>query len=212
MIFIPHLLNLACVVFSLGRCRLSQTPPPLRLFRLLLLAALFWVLLPRPVFSQLPSDRGITLSTGIYAAEGFGVNPYGALRYNQYFSQGRHFVEMGLGLSSLRSQVLESVSGAKLFESNRLISYEIVYGYDPRMWSSTPYFLGGVAGLNQGGQSKFAAVLGIGNRLYFKKLFGSGKLGLRYELRDHLLTQRFNRGSSFLAHNLIFTLNLEYFY
>ena len=162
--------------------------------------------------AQLRTENGFTLSTGIYSASGFGSNLFGALRYNRYLSQGRHFVEASLGISSMESDVLKSVANASLFENQRLLVFEFVYGYDPKMWTSFPYLTAGVANLNQGGQSKFAVVLGLGNRLHFNTIFGSPNIGLRYDLRDHIVSQSFNSKKSFIAHNLVFSLNLEFFY
>jgi hypothetical protein len=167
---------------------------------------------PNKATAQIKYNNGFTISTGVYAASGFGTNPYAAFRYNHYLKQGRHFVEASFGISSIESDVLKTVANARLFENTRLLVYEFVYGYDPKMWTSLPYFTAGVAGINQGGQSKFALVAGIGNRIYFDTIFGSRKIGLRYDLRDQILKQRFNDKESFLAHNLVFTINLEFFY
>jgi len=165
-----------------------------------------------PATAQISASNGFSISTGAYSASGFGVNPYVAFRYNHYLSKGHHFIEGTFGVSSLESDVLKTFTNAKLFENDRLIAYEIVYGYDSQLWSSIPYFTAGVVGLNQGGQSKFGFVLGIGNRIYFESIFGSKNIGLRYDIRDHIISQSFNEQKSFIAHNLIFTLNLEFFY
>lgn len=177
---------------------------------LFLLAGL--AMIPGKADAQINYKNGFTISTGIYSASGFGTNPYAAFRYNRYLSKGRHFVEASFGISSIDSDVLRTVANVRLFENTRLLIYEFVYGYDPKMWTSFPYLTAGVAGINQGGQSKFAFVAGIGNRLYFDTIFGSRKIGLRYDLRDHILKQRFNDKKSFFAHNLVFTINLEFFY
>ncbi|MEZ4762025.1 MAG: hypothetical protein R3C26_02085 [Calditrichia bacterium] len=45
------------------------------------------------------------------------------------------------------------------------MTYEFVFGYDKFPAGGMPFFVMGVAGLvKQGGQSKFAYVLGIGNK------------------------------------------------
>jgi len=175
-----------------------------------LLAA--FIVIPNKANAQIKYNNGFTISTGMYSASGFGTNPYAAFRYNHYLSRGRHFVEASFGISSMDSDVLRTVANARLFENTRLLVYQFVYGYDPKMWTSFPYLTAGVAGINQGGQSKFAFVAGIGNRLYFDTIFGSRKIGLRYDLRDQMLSQRFNDKKSFIAHNLVFTINLEFFY
>lgn len=177
-----------------------------------LIVSVFLLIGSHPAQAQLKANNGFSLSTGIYAAEGFGSNMLGALRYNHYLKQGRHFFEASFGLSSMSSDVLRSVANASLFAHERLLIYEFVYGYDPKMWTSFPYLTAGVAGLNQGGQSKFAVVLGVGNRIYFDTIFGSPNIGLRYDLRDHIVSQSFNEKKSFIAHNLVFTINLEFFY
>ncbi|MCB0281862.1 MAG: hypothetical protein H6627_02685 [Calditrichae bacterium] len=182
-----------------------------KLYGMAVLIILFFVV-PQKGIAQLKTDNGFSLATGVYSSEGFGSNLFGALRYNHYLNQGRHFFEASLGLSSLQSDVLRSVANATLFENERLLVYEFIYGYDPKMWTSFPYLTAGFAGLNQGGQSKFAVVLGLGNRLYFDTLFGSPNIGLRYDLRDHIVSQSFNEKKSFIAHNIVFTLNLEFFY
>lgn len=167
---------------------------------------------PKKAVGQINYNNGFNISLGAYSTSGFGTNPYAAFRYNHYLSRGKHFAEVSFGISSIESDVLRTVANAQLFENNRLLVYEVVYGYDPKMYTSLPYFVAGLAGVNQGGQSKFAVVLGIGNRLYFETIFGSKKIGLRYDLRDHILSQRFNEKKSFIAHNLVFTINLEFFY
>ncbi|NOG45594.1 MAG: hypothetical protein HND50_10195 [Calditrichaeota bacterium] len=178
----------------------------------MILALALFMIAPNKTQAQLKYNNGFTISSGIYSASGFGTNPYVGFRYNHYLNQGKHFVEASFGVSSMESDVLKTVANARLFESNRLLVYQFVYGYDPKMWTSFPYLTAGVAGINQGGQSKFALVAGMGNRLYFDTIFGSKKIGLRYDLRDQILKQRFNDKKSFFAHNLVFTLNLEFFY
>lgn len=162
--------------------------------------------------AQVNYKYGFTIGTGIYAADGFGSNFSAAMRINRYFNQGKHFLEASLGISNLNSGVLRAIGSNGFFKNNRLFSIEFLYGYDPKMWTSLPYFTIGVANVNQGGQNNYAGVLGIGNRLHFNTIFGSKKIGLRYDLRDHIFKQSFNAGESFIAHNLNFSLNLEFFF
>jgi hypothetical protein len=161
--------------------------------------------------AQILYKNSLSLATGIYSSEGIGANPYAGLRYNHYLAQGKHFAEITLGLSSVESTVLQSTAGLQLFDGTRLVAFEIVYGYDPAMWSSVPYFVFGVANVNQGGQNKYAGVIGIGNRIHFDTLFGSKKIGLRYDFRDHILKQKFSEREAFIAHNLVLSLNLDLF-
>lgn len=162
--------------------------------------------------AQVPYKYGLSLGTGIYAAEGFGTNLSAAMRFNKYFEQGRHFIEGSFGITSIESRVLDAIANTQFFENNRLISLEFLYGYDPKMWTSLPYFTAGVASISQGGQSRFAGILGIGNRIHFDKIFGSKKIGLRYDLRDHIFKQSYNDNKSFFTHNLNLSLNLEFFF
>jgi len=162
--------------------------------------------------AQVNYGYGFSIGTGLYASEGFGTNLSGAVRVNKYFSAGRHFVEGSLGITSIESEVLKAIGNTQFFENNRLLSLEFLYGYDPKMWTSLPYFTMGVASISQGGQSRFAGVLGIGNRIYFDTLFGSKKMGLRYDLRDHIFKQSYNSSSSFITHNLNLSLNFEFFF
>jgi len=161
--------------------------------------------------AQIPYTSGLSIAMGIYSSEGIGTNPYAGLRYSRYLKQGTHFFEASFGISSVESSVLKSVAGVRLFDGTRLLAYEIVYGYDPKMWTSMPYFIAGVANVNQGGQSKYSGVVGIGNRFHFDTLFGSKKIGLKYDIRDHILKQKFTEREAFIAHNLVVTLNLEFF-
>ncbi len=177
-----------------------------------LMIGLILLFISSPLMAQLKYNNGFTIAAGMYSSAGVGVNPYAALRYNHYLSEGKHFAELSFGISSVKSETLRSIANAQYFESSRLITYEFLYGYDSQMFSSFPYLLGGVAGINQGGQSKFAVVFGLGNRLYFSSIFGSKKIGLRYDIRDQMFSQSFNNRKSFLAHNLVLTLNMEFYY
>jgi len=178
----------------------------------ILLIAGFFVMNVDRAEAQVKYNYGFSLATGLYAAEGFGTNLSGAIRVNKYFSAGKHFVEGSIGIASIESEVLNAIGNTQFFEHNRLMSFEFLYGYDPKMWTSLPYFTAGVASISQGGQSRFAGILGIGNRIYFDTLFGSEKMGLRYDLRDHIFKQSYNSSSEFITHNLNLSINLEFFF
>jgi hypothetical protein len=160
--------------------------------------------------AQLRYDHSISVIAGAYAASGFGTNPFLGARYNYFFLAGRGFVEGALGFGSMRSRVLENVTRSQLFESERLSSYEFVIGYDPAPSTAIPYMTFGVAGINQGGQSKFAGSLGLGKRI---PLTGLGnQLGFRYDVRDQIFSQSVNNSDPFIAHNLVFTCGLQLFF
>jgi hypothetical protein len=179
---------------------------------LVILIALFFITAANEAQAQVRYNYGFSIGTGLYAAEGFGTSFSAALRVNKYFSEGRHFVEGSFGITNFESEVLKAIGNTQFFEHNRLMSFEFLYGYDPKMWTSLPYFTMGVASINQGGQSRFAGILGIGNRIYFDTLFGSNKMGLRYDLRDHIFKQSYNSSKEFFTHNLNLSLNLEFFF
>lgn len=162
--------------------------------------------------AQINHVNGLTLSAGAYSAAGISTNPFFGLRFNRYLEKGTHFFEFSYGFSSIESKVLNAVTAGQLFENNNFSAIELVYGYDPKMWTSFPYFTAGVANISQGGQSKLAGVLGIGNRILIDSIFGSKNFGFRYDIRDHILTQRFNNEKAFMAHNFVLTVNLEYFF
>jgi len=162
--------------------------------------------------AQTRFQNSLSLSAGAYAASGFGTNPYVGLRYNYFLPGGQYFVEASFGYGSLKSEVLETVSRAQLFDSNDLFSYEFIFAYDPSPIGYLPYFLGGVAGLNQGGQTSFAGVLGLGKRMPLGGSFGSSQFGFRYDVRDHIFSQRLDNAEPFLAHNLVFTIGLLFYF
>jgi len=157
-------------------------------------------------------QNSIALSAGAYAASGFGTNPYVAGRYSYYLPGGRYFVEASIGLSSLKSDVLDAVSRSQMFASDDLYTYEFVFAYDPTPTGYLPYFLGGVAGINQGGQTSFAGVLGLGKRIPLGASGGSNQLGFRYDIRDQLFSQRLSNAEPFLAHNIVFSLGLQLYF
>ena len=164
------------------------------------------------VRAQLRYDNSISLTIGAYAASGFGTNPFIGGRYNYYFLSGKGFVEGALGFGSLRSPVLENVTKSQLFETERLSSYEFVVGYDPAPSTYIPYMTIGVAGINQGGQSKFAGSIGLGKRVPLTGLFNGNQLGFRYDIRDQIFSQSVNNSDPFVAHNLVFTCGLQLFF
>jgi len=166
----------------------------------------------KPSYGQIKQVNSFTLAGGAYSSSGIATNPLIGLRFNRYLEQGKYFFEFSFGFSSVKSDVLNTFAGASLFENNNLFSTELVYGYDPDMWSSIPYFTFGVANVSQGGQSKMAIVLGIGNRIFIDSMFDSKNFGIRYDIRDHILRQKFNNDAGFTAHNFVITLNLEYFF
>lgn len=166
----------------------------------------------RPSVAQIEQINSFTFGAGAYSSSGIATNPLFEFRFNRYLEQGKHFFEFSFGFSSVKSDVLNTFAGAQLFENNNLFTTELVYGYDPKMWSSVPYFTFGVANISQGGQSKIAAVLGIGNRILIDSMFNSKNFGIRYDIRDHILRQKFNSDAAFTAHNFVLTLNLEYFF
>lgn len=156
-------------------------------------------------------QNSLTLSAGIYATEGFGTNPYGGVRYTYFLPGWQYFVEASVGVSSLKSAVLETISRSQLFDSQTQYSYEFVFAYDATPTGYLPYILGGVAGLNQGGQTKFAGVIGLGKRIPFGSL-GSSQLGFRYDIRDQIYSQQISNAEPFLAHNLTFTVGLQWYF
>ncbi len=157
-------------------------------------------------------DNGFGIMNGIYAAEGFGTNYYFGARYNHYFNKYRYFVEGNVGFSSLKSQVLENLAAFQVFKSEGLFTYEFLLGYDARPLGGLPYVVFGVAGLNQGGQSKFATVLGVGKLIPLAQFFDVKRFGLRYDIRDHIFKQQINDTGSFIAHNLVFSVGLQYYF
>jgi hypothetical protein len=120
-------------------------------------------------------------------------------------------VEATLGISSLDSPVLQSVSKAQLFTSDRLVSYDFGFGYDPTPSGVIPYFTVGVAGVDEGGTTKFAGVIGLGKRIPLGASVGSDPLSFRYDLRDQIFSQKINNGDPFVSHNIVFSVGLQLF-
>jgi hypothetical protein len=162
--------------------------------------------------AQTRYENSLSLSLGAYAADGFGTNRFLGMRYNYFFLAGRFFVEGSLGFGSMRSAVLDNVTKAQLFESHRLIAYEFVGAFDHMPAGVLPYLTFGVAGINQGGQSRFAGVLGIGKRIQLINVFNSDHFGVRYDIRDHIFSQTVNNSDPFIAHNLSFTVGFQYYF
>lgn len=156
--------------------------------------------------------NGLTITNGVYAAEGFGSNYYFGARYNHFFSKWTYFVEASIGFSSVKSQVLEDLAALQVFDSNDLMTYEFLLGYDMKPLGGFPFLVAGVAGINQGGQSKFAYVLGLGKHIPLAQFFNVKRLGLRYDVRDQIFKQQVSDKDSFVAHNLVFTLGLTYYF
>ncbi len=180
------------------------------LLAFVLLAAI--QVLPHDARSQYQYQNSISLSAGVYAASGFGTNPYVAGRYSYFLPGRRWFVEASLGFSSLQSDVLETVSQAQVFETETLYTYEFVLAYDPNPLGLIPYITGGVAGLNQGGQNTFSAVLGLGKRIPLGNFLSSDQFSFRYDVRDQIFSQQINNAEPFVAHNIQFSLGLQYYF
>jgi len=181
---------------------------------LFILLFIFLVLGLFPVNSvaQVGFKHSISASTGIYAAAGLGSNVYINIRYNHLIDRGTYFFEGAVGLGSIRSDVLESVTAANIFDGNDLFTYEFLFGYDWRRKGTFPYFVLGFAGINQGGQSRFAGVIGLGKRILVGGLIESDKLGLRYDIRDQIFSQELNNSDSFISHNIVATIGIEYYF
>ena len=161
--------------------------------------------------AQLHYDNSISISNGLYSASGFGSNHYIGFRYNHFFDDGNYFFEGAFGISSLKSKVLDSVAGFQIFDSDKLQTYEFLLAYDARPDGSVPFFLLGVAGINQGGQSQFAYLVGLGKQIRLSSFLNSNRFGLRYDIRDQIFRQKINN-ESFMSHNLIFSLGIQYYF
>jgi len=153
------------------------------------------------------AGTGIGVFAGLYSADGIATNSYYGARYDYGFQGGKFFVEASLGIGSLDSKVLESVTSASLFESSRLLTYEFDVAYDHTPTGPVPFVLLGVTGIDQGGQTKFAGVVGFGKRFVLSGIFDDRMIA-RLDIRDHLFSQEFNNKGSFTAHNLSLTLGL----
>lgn len=178
--------------------------------RVLLTTMMF--LMREGMVAQMPFEHSVSLSAGAYAASGFGTNLYYSARYNYFIEGGKFFAEGGLGFGSLKSDVLGSVTKAQVYESERVVAYEFVGGFDPYPNGYVPYVIGGVAGLKYGGQSNFAGVIGLGKRVPLKGLFGGNQFGIRYDVRDQIFSQTIYNAAPFTTHNIVFTVGLQYYF
>lgn len=160
--------------------------------------------------AQVRPEHSLSLAGGIYAASGIGSNAVFGIRYSYFILGGRYFVEASLSIGSLESKVISSISKAQLFQSDRLMTYEFCCAYDHAPSGNIPYVVLGVAGVNQGGVTSFAGVVGLGKRI--PGLFGSPVLGFRYDVRDQILSQRVNNSDSFTAHNIVATVGLQLYF
>lgn len=181
-------------------------------FGLIGIAFLATMVMVSPARAQIPYESSLSLSLGAYAASGFGTNQFIGVRYNYFFLGGRYFVEGSLGFGSLKSRVLDNVAKAQVFETERLYAYEFVGAYDYNPAGYIPYFTFGVAGINQGGESKFAGVLGVGKRIPLFGFLGTNQLGVRYDIRDQIFSQKINDSDPFISHNLVFTFGLQFYF
>jgi hypothetical protein len=157
-------------------------------------------------------EHSLSLSGGLYAASGIGTNPYFGARYNYFILGGRYFVEASLGTGSLESKVVSAISKTQLFTTDNLLTYEFAFAVDASPGGNIPYILFGVAGVRQGGETSFAGVLGLGKRVPIPGLFGSNALGVRYDIRDHIFSQRLNNAEPFVAHNIVATLGVQVYF
>jgi len=167
---------------------------------------------PVEATGQYQYQNSLSVSGGFYAASGFGTNPYIAARYNYFLPGRRFFVEASMGFSSLKSEVLETISQSQVFESEDLYTYEFVVAYDANPAGLIPYITGGVAGINQGGQNTFSAVLGLGKRIPIANLFGTDQFSFRYDMRDQIFSQQISSAEPFVAHNIQFSMGLQYYF
>jgi len=184
-----------------------KLPPCARVLALTLLCTAPMTLSAQPRFEQ-----SISLSGGLYAASGFGTNFYYDGRYDYFIFGGRYFVEASLGIGSVDSKVLSTVTKAQLFESNNLVTYEFSFAYDYAPTGNFPFILFGVAGIKEGEESTFAGVIGLGKRIPLPGLFGSNSLGFRYDIRDQIMSQRLNNSDPFIVHNISATVGLQIYF
>jgi hypothetical protein len=179
---------------------------------IILLASIFLIAGNGQSTAQSYYNNSLGLSGGIYSASGFGTNPYFALRFNHFFSNKRFFFEASYGIGSLESDVLNNVGGFQLFDSDKLHSYEFLVAYDAVSNGNVPFIIGGVSGINQGGQSVFSYVFGVGKHIPLSQFFNTDRLGIRYDARDQIFKQTLDNDNSYISHNLIFTLGLQLYF
>lgn len=159
--------------------------------------------------AQLRYEHGLTLSAGAYSASGFGTNQFVGARYNYFLFGGKYFVEASYGTGSLKSKVLENLKKPLVYDTERLVAYEFLAAYDHNPSGYLPYFAAGVAGIDQGGVSRFAGVVGVGKRIPLIGFLGTDQFGVRYDIRDHIFSQTISDGEPFISHNLVFTFGLQ---
>ena len=182
------------------------------IFSPVLLAAALVTAGPSPARAQLKFDQSLSLTAGLYAASGFGNNFYSSLRYNYFIPGGRYFVEGSLGIGSLKSKVISSVTKAQIFTSDNLVTYEFAFAYDYMPGGALPYVLFGVGGVRQGEETHFAGEIGLGKRIPLPGLFGSSALGIRYDIRDQIFSQAINNSDPFIVHNIAATVGLQIYF
>jgi hypothetical protein len=180
----------------------------------LLLSACFLIALAHPtsVRSQSRLDNSIAITGGLYAASGIGTNFFSCGRYDYSFFGGRSFVEASVGVGSIQSNVISAISKAAVFASNNLVMYEFSFAYDATPAGAFPFLLFGVANVKEGEESHFAPVIGLGKRIPVPGLLGSNALGIRYDIRDQIFSQRVNNSDAFVAHNLVVTIGLQVYF
>ena len=157
-------------------------------------------------------EHSLSLSGGLYAESGIGTNFYWGARYDYYVLGGRYFFEASLCTGSLSSTVLEKVSKAQLFINDRLTTYEFSVAWDANPSGPVPFLLFGVAGINQGGTTSFAGVVGFGKRVPLPGLFGVNGLGIRFDARDHIFSQTINNSDPFIVHNVVATIGVQVYF
>ena len=184
----------------------SAGPRAVRAMALSVLLAFLYAL-PASAQSLPRAGTGVGVFAGLYSADGIATNFYYGARYDYGFQGGKFFVEAALGVGSLDSKVLDAVTSASLFESSRLLTYEFGVAYDHTPTGPVPFVLLGVTGIDQGGQTKFAGVIGFGKRFLISGIFDN-QLIARLDVRDHMFSQEFNNKGSFVAHNLGLTMGL----
>jgi hypothetical protein len=177
--------------------------------RLLIPVAALLLCSVHPADAQQREGGSLAISLGAYAASGFGTNFYYGVAYDYHLPGGKYFIEASLGISSLHSAVLESVSKAQLFDSDRLVTYQFLVALDPAPSGPLPYLALGVAGINQGGLTRFAGVLGLGKKIPLNWSVGANQMALRYDLRDQIFSQQISNGETFVAHNIVFTVGIQ---
>jgi len=162
--------------------------------------------------AQARYEQSLSLSGGLYAASGFGTNFYTSGRYDYFIPGTRWFIEGSLGVGSLTSKVMSSVTKAQIFTSDNLVTYEFAGAFDYAPGGALPFFLFGVGGVREGEETHFAGVLGIGKRVALPGFLGSNALGFRYDIRDQIFSQVINNSDPFIVHNITATLGLQIYF